>query len=387
MSLDVYLDWNASMPLDEDAREAMLPWLGERFGNASSLHTAGRQARLAVEMAREQVARAVGAQPSEVIFTSGGSEANNLLIKGLAAAGKPGLIVVSAGEHPCVLAPARQLTRQGWRLVEVPLLTSGELDHTAWQAALVEGAVVASVMVANNETGVINDFVRLAEEARAAGVLFHCDAVQAFGKISLDFRASGVSAMTLSAHKLGGPLGAGALLLDKRVELAPLIAGGGQERGMRSGTENVAAIVGFGVAAQKAAAQQAAEALRLVTLRDQLEARLVAAGATVFGRAAVRLPNTVYFAFAGIDGDTLVGKLDQEGFACGSGSACSSASSGPSHVLLAMGVSPDLAQGAVRVSMGVATRQADIDLFAANVIKIIDSLNRLAAVSTRAGIV
>jgi cysteine desulfurase len=381
MPSSVYLDWNATTPLDPDVREAMLPWLGERFGNASSRHEHGRRARAAIEAARAQVAAAVGAHPTEVIFTSGGSEANNLFIKGVAAACKPGIVAVCAVEHPCVLEPARQLARQGWTLHEIAVTATGVIDAMDWGRALAQQPAIVSVMTANNETGVVQNIAALAAEARAVGTWFHTDAVQALGKLPLDFRASGVAAMTLSAHKIGGPIGAGALVLDKRVELLPLIAGGGQERGLRSGTENVAALVGFGVAAEQAAARQAAEALRLSALRDECAARLAAAGATVFAQGAVRLPNTVYFACNNIDGDTLVGRLDHAGFACGSGSACSSVRFGASHVLQAMGVAPDLARGAVRVSMGHDTDAAAVAAFCATLARIVAELGNLAAFS------
>lgn len=378
----VYFDWNATAPLDPVVLDAMLPWLGQRFGNASSLHGHGRQARLAVEEARARVAAAVGAHPTEVVFTSGGSEANNLFIKGIAAATPaPGLIAASAIEHLCVLEPARQLVRQGWTLSEIGVDGAGRVDADSWRKILARQPLIVSVMAANNETGVVQDVAALASEARAAGAWFHCDAVQALGRIPLNFRALGVSALTLSAHKIGGPGGAGALVLDKRVSLSPLIAGGGQERGLRSGTENVAALVGFGVAAEQTAARQATEATRLAALRDECEAGLRTMGATVFAQEATRLPNTIYFAFAGIDGDTLAGRLDHAGFACGSGSACSSAKPGASHVLRAMDVDPDLSRGALRLSMGTTSRIAEIETFLASLGRIVAELKSLAAIS------
>ncbi|MDR3213883.1 MAG: cysteine desulfurase [Azoarcus sp.] len=381
MADTVYLDWNATAPLDPVVRETMLPWLGERCGNASSSHERGRRARAAVETARERVAAAAGAHPVEVIFTSGGTEANNLFLKGMAACRKPGLLAVSAIEHPSVLAPARQLARQDWALFEIGVTDTGMVDEASWREALAQWPVIVSVMSANNETGVVQDIATLAAEARAAGAYFHCDAVQTFGRLALDFHGLGLAAATLSAHKLGGPLGAGALLLDKRVELTPLLAGGGQERGLRSGTENVAALVGFGVAAERAVARRVAEAARLAALRDECEARLVAAGATVFALGARRLPNTVYFAFDGIDGGTLVEQLDRAGFACGSGSACSSTRPETSRVLDAMGVAPERARGAIRVSMGRETRAGDVEPFVAALVRNVAALKNLAAVS------
>ena len=381
----VYLDWNATTPLDPVVRAAMLPWLGAaepaRFGNASSRHEYGRQARAAVDEARARVAAAVGAHATEVIFTSGGSEANNLFLKGAAATMRPALVAVSAIEHPCVREPARQLQRAGWTLREIAVDAQGRIDAADWQAVIDARPRLVSAMLANNETGVLQDIAPMAASARAAGAWFHTDAVQALGKIELDFRALGVHAMTLSAHKLGGPLGAGALVVDKRVELSPLIAGGGQERGLRSGTENVAAIVGFGVACERAVSRRAEEAVRIAALRDEAQAALVELGASVFSAGASRLPNTVFFAVRDIDGETLVGKLDRAGFAVASGSACSSANPEPSHTLLAMGVAPEVARGAVRISLGRDTGADDVRRFIETFARVVGELKNLASVA------
>lgn len=382
----VYLDWNATTPLDAVVREAMLPWLGAaepaRFGNASSRHEYGRQARAAVDEARARVAAAVGAHATEVVFTSGGSEANNLFLKGAAATMKPARVAVSSIEHPCVREPARQLQRGGWTLREIAVGPQGRIDLEDWQSVLAERPRLVSVMLANNETGVVQDIATLAAQARAAGAWFHTDAVQALGKIEVDFRALGVHGLTLSAHKIGGPLGAGALVIDKRVELAPLIAGGGQERGLRSGTENVAAIVGFGVACERALSRRADEAVRLATLRDEVEQALGGLGARIFSATAPRLPNTVFFAIPDIDGETLVGKLDRAGFACASGSACSSANPEPSHTLLAMGVAPEVARAAVRVSLGRDTVADDVRRFIQTFARVMGELKNLASVAS-----
>ena len=366
MSDPVYLDHNATTPLDPAVLAAMLPWLESRFGNASSRHEYGRAARRAVDDARQQVAAAVNAHPTEVVFTSGGSEANNLFLKGAAACSRPGVIAVGATEHPCVLKPAAQLARGGWQIETVAVDAAGRVDFAVFSRILAARPRLWSIMTANNETGVIQDIPLLATAARAAGGWFHSDAVQALGKLPLDFRAlnaAGVHAMTLSAHKACGPKGAAALVVDKRVELQPLIAGGGHERGLRSGTENVPAIVGFGVAAELAAQRVAEAPRRVEALRERLERALAGLGLPIFGDEARRLPNTTYFAVADIDGETLVGKLDRAGFAVASGAACSSANPEPSHVLQAMGVAPELARGAVRVSLGAGNVETDIDDF------------------------
>jgi len=379
----VYLDHNATTPVHPAVLEAMLPYFSRHYGNASSRHEHGRAARRALDEARQRVAHAAGAHPTEIVFTSGGSEANNLFVKGVAATRKPGMLAISAIEHPCVREPARQLRRNGWRLREIAIDGDCRVATADFLAVLAEGPELISVMLANNETGTVQDVAALAERAAlyrvnqlanhdanitANKAWFHTDAVQAFGKIPLDFRqlnARGVHAMTLSSHKIGGPKGAGALVVDKRVDLQALIAGGGHERGLRSGTENVPAIVGFGLASEIACADISARAARQRALRDELENGLAAQGATIFALAASRLPNTTYFALPDLDGETLVARLDRAGFALASGAACSSANPEPSHVLLAMGVAPGLARGAVRISLGADTDLATVREFLA----------------------
>ena len=391
MFFPAYLDHNATTPLTLSVLEAMLPYFGQQFGNASSRHEYGRAARRAIDTARQRVAYAVGAHPTEVVFTSGGSEANNLFIKGVAANLSPGLAAISAIEHPCVREPAKSLRRQGWRVREIAVDADCRLASADFSATLVEKpaavSTLVSVMFANNETGAVQDVARLAALAQNSRAWFHSDAVQALGKIPLDFRAlnaAGVHALTLSAHKLGGPKGAGALVVDKRVDLAPLIAGGGHERGLRSGTENVPAIVGFGVACEEAVARMSETAARLSGLRADLERGLAALGAVIFAQNAARLPNTTYFSLPGLDGETLVARLDRAGFAVASGAACSSANPEPSHVLLAMGVAPRVARGAVRVSLGPATTAAEIAGFLQALSVTVSNLQSLAAIAVTA---
>jgi len=386
MFAPTYLDHNATTPLDPRVLEAMLPYLGARFGNPSSRHEYGRHGRQALDTARQQVAAALGAHASEVIFTSGGSEANNLFIKGAAGFLKPGLLAVGATEHPSVREPARQLRKSGWRLAEMPVDASGRVRSEDYGRMLQEKPGLISVMLANNETGVIQDVADLADKAKAAGsrAWFHSDAVQAFGKLPLDFRAlnrAGVHALSVSAHKLYGPLGAGALVLDKRVELSPLVAGGGQERNLRSGTENVPAIVGFGRACELATESLAQAAKAMSRQQQEIEQGLGSLGATVFGSKAPRLPNTVFFALPGIEGETLVGQLDRAGFALASGSACSSANPEPSHVLLAMNVAVDVARGALRVSVGRDTKDEDVASFIATLGETVSRLRSLSAMA------
>ena len=384
MFAPVYFDHNATTPLKPAVLEAMLPWLSEQFGNASSRHEYGRAARRAIDEARDKLAVAIGAHPTEVLFTSGGSEANNLIIKGAAACMRPSLLAVSAIEHPCVIKPAEQLAKQGWLLEKLSVDGNGLIDAGNFEAIVQQKPKLVSVMLANNETGVLQDIESLATQVKTVGAWFHTDAVQAVGKIDINFRklnAAGVHAMTLSAHKLGGPKGVAALVLDKRVELEPLIVGGGHERGLRSGTENVAAIVGFGVACDLAVQGLAQATPRLLVLRTRLEQGLSALGATLFGVGVERLPNTVYFALPNLDGETLVGQLDRAGYAVASGAACSSANPEASHVLRAMGVAPDLARGAVRISLGAANTKDQIEGFLITLQNTVKKLQRLTAIA------
>lgn len=385
-----YLDHNATTPVDDAVLEAMLPYFKKEFGNASSRHALGIVARKAVNEAREQVAGAVGAHPSQVIFTSGGSEANNLFIQGAAAYLKPGRIMVSSVEHPCVMRTAQELARNAhakWNLRRLAVDGSGHVDLADVDNAMLEQqsgqkqSGLVSVMLANNETGVIQDVASVAERARGCGAWVHTDAVQAFGKIPVDFASLKVHAMTISAHKIYGPKGVAALVVDKRLLLKPLIYGGGHENGLRSGTENVPAIVGFGIACGLAKMRIEEASARLLTLRERLEQGLSEMGAVIFARGAPRLPNTCYFALPGIEGDTLVVRLDKAGFAVASGAACSSVNPGRSHVLEAMGVDPMLTRCAVRVSLGGGNSMEQVENFLKALGKVTEELRRMSMVT------
>lgn len=356
----IYLDHNATSPLDERVRDAMLPYLD--CGNPSSVHRMGRSARRAVEAAREQVAAWVGAQPAQVVFTSGGTEANNLALQGVAQALPPGDLLVSAVEHPSVLEPALALQRQGWTRRLLPVDDAGRVEPEGLAEALSETTRLCSIMAANNETGVVQPVSQLAQQVRERGVVMHIDAVQRAGKLPLRLADIGAQLMSLSAHKINGPKGAGALVVDKSVDFWPMLRGGGQERGYRSGTENVAAIVGFGCAAELAAAELEERQRHARTVRDYcIEQLAMVPGVQVLGEAAERLPNTVMFTMAGIDGETTLLHLDRQGIAVSSGSACHSGSPDPSHVLLAMGVAREEAFSAVRASFGAGNERAHVD--------------------------
>ncbi len=358
----VYLDFNATTPIDPRVVEAMLPYLSGPAGNPSSVHRFGRAAHAAVDEARAEVAALVGALPEQVIFTSGGTEANNLAIRGVAADTAAFGIAVGSVEHASVLAPAARLARRGGSVVQIPADREGRILPEAVRGTIDAGTRLVSVMWANNETGVIQPVAAIAELVRESGAWMHTDAVQAAGKIPVDFAAGGVHLMTLSAHKIYGPKGVGALVADRAVDLVPILEGGGQERGLRGGTENVAGIVGFGAAADLARRELEEHRARLQDLRDALERVLAAQpDVVVFGAGAERLPNTVQFALSGIAGETLLLELDRYGVAVSSGSACHSERAEPSHVLGAMGVPRELAYGAIRVSFGHESTAADLD--------------------------
>ncbi len=359
----IYLDWNATTPLRPEAREAMAAAL-ELSGNPSSVHAEGRQARRLVEEARARVAGAVGVSPRNLVFTSGGTEANALaLTPGLRrGSGLPvQRLLVSAVEHASVLSGGRFPTEA---IEHVGVTRSGLLDLDRLRALLAGGApALVSVMLANNETGAIQPVNEAAEIIHQAGGLLHVDAIQAFGKIPLDINALGADLITVSAHKIGGPKGVGALILADGVRgFEPVLRGGGQELGRRAGTENVAGIAGFGAAARAAMSALQRDAARLEALRSQLESGLRRTpGVIVFSGEAPRLPNTVLFTIPGLRAETAVIGFDLAGIAVSSGSACSSGKVQPSHVLEAMGFGPELAQGAVRLSLGWSTTSQDID--------------------------
>ena len=380
-----YFDHNATTRIDDAVLDAMLPYFQQEFGNASSRHAYGIVARRAIDKARKQVADAVGVQPVQVIFTSGGSEANNLFIRGAADSLKPGDLFISAIEHPCVLKPARALSRRNcdaWAMHQLTVNPSGQVDLDAANNAMNKHKPgLVSIMLANNETGVIQDVAGIAEMARSHDAIIHTDAIQGLGKIPVDFAALKVHAMTLSAHKIYGPKGAAALIVDKRLLLKPLIYGGGHENGLRSGTENVPAIVGFGVACELAQARMAETARHASQLRDHLERSLIDMGAVIFGAATARIPNTCYFALPDIEGDTLVVKLDKAGFAVAAGAACSSVNPGQSHVLAAMQVDPMLARCAVRVSLGGGNTLEQVEDFLRTTQRIVEELRHISSLS------
>jgi cysteine desulfurase len=367
MTEQAYLDWNATAKLRPEAREAVLAAL-ETGGNPSSVHGAGRSARRLVEQAREQVAALVGVQPRQVVFTSGGTEANVLALAPMLG----DALLVSATEHPSVRAGGRFAAVE-----EIPVTADGVVDLEALQQRLAGvSRPLVSIMLANNETGVVLPIAPAAEMVHAAGGLLHVDAVQGPGRIVCDFKALGADLMTLSAHKIGGPQGVGALIKRDAVDLDTQLKGGGQERGARAGTENVPGIAGFGAAAAAVSGAWRDEAARMASLRDRLESglRAIAPQVVIFGEGGSRLPNTTLFAILGVKAETAVIALDLEGVAVSSGAACSSGKVTPSHVLAAMGVPSGLTRGAIRLSLGYSSTEAEIDAFLKAWAKLAESL-------------
>ena len=353
----IYLDHNATTPIDDRVLEAMLPFLKAFYANPSSLYRHGRIASSAINAAREQLAALVGVQPGQIIFTSGGTEANNLALATLPPQAR---LAVSAIEHPSVIVPALHLKSQGHELTLLKVDTNGLITHEAIDEVISLKPGLVSIMLANNETGVVQNIAHYTDQLRAYGIKVHTDAVQALGKIPVDFNRLGAHLMSLSSHKIYGPKGCGALVFEKSVTINPVLLGGEQEQGLRAGTENVAAIVGFGKAAELAKTELAERHAYLLKLKKRLEHGLSAIPSlTVFAEQAERLPNTVQMGIQGIDGEMLLMQLDQKGIAVSSGSACASGQREPSPVLVAMGVDPAQAKSAIRISLGKANTEAE----------------------------
>ena len=361
----VYLDYAATTPVDERVVAAMLPYFTQHFGNPSSLYSFGREARRAVAVARRQVASLLGASPEEIFFTSGGSESDNWFIKGVAAVCGHGHIVTTAVEHHAVLRACEALPKDRFVVTYLSVDDKGRVAPEDVEAALRPDTILVSVMMANNEVGTVEPIVSIGAICRQRGVLFHTDAVQAAGHLPIDVEKLNVDALSLSGHKLYGPKGTGALYMRRGLAVKPLICGGKQERSQRAGTENVPGIVGLGRAAELAREEMAAETKRLLALRATLWQQVQAIpGMTLNGDAEHRLPGNLNLAISGIDQETLLIKLDLMGFAVSAGSACSAGSLEPSHVLLAMGQSPDEARTALRVTLGRFTTEAEVTAFA-----------------------
>jgi cysteine desulfurase len=360
MATPIYLDHAATTPVRREVLDAMLPFLGDRFGNPSSAHRWGREARAALDEARERVGRCIGASPDEICFTSGGTEADNLAVIGTwrvrRAAGRNAVLTTPI-EHKAVLEAAHQVRREGGEERIAAMLPRGTVDVDAFTQLADEQVAVASVMWVNNEIGTIQPVPELGAIAHARGIVMHTDAVQAFGKVDIDCRQLPVDLLSISGHKIGAPKGVGAMYIRRGTVIEPLFHGGSQDRGRRPGTENVAASVGLAVAAELTVQEHGAECARLGVLRDRLEAMILARipDAVIHGRGAPRAPHVLSVSVPGTDSEALLMALDLRGIACSAGSACQSGSITPSHVLAALGVPAGLASGAIRMSVGCMT--------------------------------
>ncbi|HEV7505882.1 MAG TPA: cysteine desulfurase family protein [Thermoanaerobaculia bacterium] len=378
----VYFDNNATTPLHPRVREAMLPWIGELHGNPSSLHRFGQAARNAVEEAREKVAALLGVRPPELVFTASGTEANNAVLfhraRQLGHLDGPGHFVISAIEHPSIREAVARLAAEGFEVTRVSPAGDGGVPAAEVVRALRPDTLLVALMLANNELGTIQPVAEVAAACREQGVPVLCDAVQAVGKIPVDASALGVDYLVLGAHKFYGPLGAAALWVHKGVELTGYLVGGSQERRRRASTENVPAIVGLGEAADAAREEMTARGPHLAALRDRFEARLAQRmpDAIFHCQASPRLPNTSHVAFPGVEGESLLIRLDLAGFAVSTGSACSSGAVEPSKTLLAMGLSPDEALSSLRISFGISNTPEEVDAF-------LDALDREVAALRR----
>jgi cysteine desulfurase len=363
----VYFDHAATTAVDPRVLESMLPFFSERYGNPSEVHGLGREARAAVEEARAQVAAALGAGEREIVFTSGGTESDNLALLGVTQKLEPGHVIVSAVEHPAVMETARYLQRLDWDVTFVPVDRHGVIDVDDYEAAFRADTRLASVMTANNVTGSLQPIAELARLAHERGVTFHSDAVQAVGAVPVDVNALGVDLLSLSGHKVYGPKGSGALFVRRGVRLAPVTHGGGHERRLRSGTENVPGIVGLGTALAIAVEELPAQQPRVTNLRDRLIAGVSGAveEVTLLGHPTERLPGNACFSIRYVEGESMVLQLDGKGIAASSGSACASGSLEPSHVILAMGLGAEEAHGSLRLTLGRENSVEDVDYFVA----------------------
>jgi cysteine desulfurase len=380
----VYLDHAATTPVDPEVTEAMARVLRETHGNPSSIYAEGRAARALVDGAREQVAQAIGGHPSEIVFTSGGTEADNLALRGHLKVddGRDGL-VTSAIEHHAVIDTARDLAAHGQaRLSVIGVDRHGVVDPEAIREAMDERTSLVSVMHANNEIGTIEPIEAIGVICRERGVAFHSDAVQSVGALPFDVREIPVDLVSINAHKFYGPKGVGALYVRRGTRIAPIQTGGGQERGRRTGTENVAGVVGLGVAMRIARSRQATEEARQSRLRDRIIAGVLGRihGAVLTGHPSRRLPNNASFCIAGTEGESLIVGLDLEGFSVSSGSACTSGETEPSAVLLALGLDRELAKGSLRVTLGRATTEAQADAFVDALARVVTRLRSASAV-------
>jgi len=387
---NIYMDHSATTPVAAEVLEAMLPYFSDKFGNASSLHSFGREAKEALEDSREKVARLLNADPEEIVFTSGGTESDNMALKGIARKNRNSgrHIITSSIEHPAILETCRSLEREGFSLTYLPVNREGLVELSQLERAIRPDTILISIMHANNEVGTIQPLEEVGRLAADRDIYLHTDAVQTVGKIPVDVEAMGADLLSLSAHKLYGPKGVGALYIRRGTKMQSLSTGGGHERNLRSGTENVAGIVGLARAADLAREEMAAEGQRLVQLRDRLAALVLerVKDAWVNGSMEKRLPGSLNFGFSYVEGESLLLYLDSKGIAVSTGSACSSHKLEPSHVLLALGLKPEECHGSLRITMGRSNNQEQVDYVAECIAEAVERFRMMSPLGRDRGI-
>jgi cysteine desulfurase len=379
----IYMDHSATTPVAPEVLQAMLPYFSDKFGNASSLHSFGQEAKEALEESREKVAKLLGANPEEIIFTSGGTESDNLALKGIARRNRDlgKHIITSSVEHPAILETCNKLEKEGFSVTYLPVTGEGLVDLAALEAAIRPDTILISVMHANNEVGTIQPLEEIGRLAAERDIYLHTDAVQSVGKIPTDVNALGVDSLSLSAHKLYGPKGVGALYIRHGTKLESIVQGGGHESGLRSGTENVAGIVGLARAAQMCGESMATEGKRLTELADRLAGLVLGKvkNAWINGSMQRRLPGSLNFGFSYVEGESLLLFLDSKGIAVSTGSACSSHKLQPSHVLLSLGLKPEQCHGSLRITMGRSNTKEDVDYVAQCIIEAVERFRGISA--------
>jgi cysteine desulfurase len=379
----IYMDHSATTPVAPEVLQAMLPYLSDKFGNASSLHSFGQEAKEALEESREKVAKLLAANPEEIIFTSGGTESDNLALKGIARRNKDKgkHIITTSVEHPAILETCKKLEKEGFAVTYLPVTSEGLVELAALEAAIRPDTILISVMHANNEVGTIQPLEEIGQLAAERDIYLHTDAVQSVGKIPTDVNALGVDLLSLSAHKLYGPKGVGALYIRKGTRLENIMQGGGHERGLRSGTENVAGIVGLAKAAELCSESMASEGQRLTELRDRLAGLVLekVKDAGINGTMKRRLPGSLNFGFSYVEGESLLLFLDSKGIAVSTGSACSSHKLQPSHVLLSLGLRPEKCHGSLRITMGRSNTTDEVDYVAHCIAEAVERFRSISA--------
>ena len=383
----IYLDNAASTPVHEQVLHEMIPFLQDQFGNPSSIHRYGRFAQRAIQNARKQIAHLINSEPNEILLTSGGTESNNTALFGLAHAAKGNHIVTSSIEHEAILEPCKKLEKEGFEITYIPVDNSGLVNSKDIEKSITPETCLVSIMFANNEVGTIQPIQEISKICHNKQIVFHTDAVQAVGKVKIDVKELGIDMLSISSHKINGPKGVGALYIKKGIEIIPFIFGGGQENGMRSGTENVASVVGFGKACQLAQENMKQNILHLQNIRNNLIAKVMKEIplVTLNGHSDQRIANNAHFTFLGVNGEDLIIKLDENGIAASTGSACSVRVQKESHVLKAMGFSHDQIAGSLRLTVGISNTDSEIEKTVEILKKVVKELRAFSPLKEKYG--